>query len=493
MPELQFKDLSNFLSALNTADVPPVILLYGEEYIVKSALGSVLDQICPKEKRAFNYEIFDGGSTDISQLVESLQTHAFFSSGKVVAYLDADIFFSKRNHADILKQAKDAYENDQLRKGANTLLSLLALLNLGLDDAVRGDLKAALTDEPLVDNSDEWLNALLSYCSEKKMKLPQSKDSAAVIERVVEKGFPKQNTLVITTEIVDKRRKLYQSIKERGVVIDCTMPKGNRQADRKAREVLFGDTAKSILSDNAKSIAPPAFRLLLEMTGENLRTFAGNLETLIDYVGARDRIVETDVRAILKRTREDPIFELTGAICDRNAGAALMFLDSLLGAGFYPLQVLSAIINQIRKLLVARDFIESDLGKCWKTGMPFNIFKSKVIAAITQYDQLLSETIAGWRTDDAASAGMGKGRKKGKKATTDLVIAKNPNNAYPVYQLLIKASHFTSQELAHALLILDQADERLKSTGQPPKLILENVILNIIGDHFKSAVPGENR
>jgi DNA polymerase-3 subunit delta len=61
------------------------------------------------------------------------------------------------------------------------------------------------------------------------------------------------------------------------------------------------------------------------------------------------------------------------------------------------------------------------------------------------------------------------------------VIVKNPNNPYPVYQMLKKSERFTKQELLAALNHLSEADLRLKSTGQNPRMVLEDMIFRIFG------------
>jgi len=71
-------------------------------------------------------------------------------------------------------------------------------------------------------------------------------------------------------------------------------------------------------------------------------------------------------------------------------------------------------------------------------------------------------------------------RKKKKKPTpTDLVIAKNSQNPYPVYQMLLKSEKFTTHELIASFEKLSEADLRLKSTRQSQKLVLEQAILGI--------------
>lgn len=70
-------------------------------------------------------------------------------------------------------------------------------------------------------------------------------------------------------------------------------------------------------------------------------------------------------------------------------------------------------------------------------------------------------------------------RKKSKLNSTDLLIAKNPNNPYPVFQLFSKSERFTKEELLDSIEYMSKADLRLKSTGQNPKLVLEDVIFHI--------------
>ena len=72
-----------------------------------------------------------------------------------------------------------------------------------------------------------------------------------------------------------------------------------------------------------------------------------------------------------------------------------------------------------------------------------------------------------------------KGKKKKSKSTTDLLIAKNPKNAYPIYLLLKKSERFTKEDLIDAFESLSTADKKLKTGSQGARLVLENVILKI--------------
>ncbi len=326
--------------------------------------------------------------------------------------------------------------------------------------------------------SIEWIKKLCSYCVERKLSVPESGDDAQRLKNAIEKGFPKNNFLFITTDTVDKRKALYKTIKKFGTVIDCAIPKGNRKADIDAQRRFLQQHTRQLLRKQNKQIDPQAFELIFKMTGFDLRAFNANLEKLVDYAKDRDSITSDDVNAVLIRTRQDPIYELTGALSDRDTLKTLHYMSSLLSAGFHYLQVLTAMTNQIRKLLVIKDFQESKYGSSWHPGTSYDQFRQKVIPAIVKYDEDLIEKMAFYQ--EAV-----KGRfdspelKKKKKPATDLIIVKNPNNPYPVFQQFLKSKKYSKQDLCTAFEILSAADVKLKTTGQPPSVVLEEAIFKI--------------
>jgi DNA polymerase-3 subunit delta len=222
---------------------------------------------------------------------------------------------------------------------------------------------------------------------------------------------------------------------------------------------------------------------MYEMTGFDLRTFVNNLEKLITFVGDRKKITVEDVQNVLRRTKSDPIYELTNAMSERNIENTLFFLNSLLASGFHYLQIFTAIINQIRKLLIIKEFVESPYGKEWQAGTQYNKFRSAIMPKIQEYDSILLRNLEDWKnviSKDKNSNNKKKGKsKKSRLNITDLLIAKNPNNPYPVFKLFTNSERFTKQELLHSIEYVSKADLRLKSTGQNPKLVLEDLAFHI--------------
>ena len=112
------------------------------------------------------------------------------------------------------------------------------------------------------------------------------------------------------------------------------------------------------LASHKKKMDKIAREALFERVGFDLRTLSNSLDKLIHYVGERSAIQTTDVQAVLERTRQDPIYTLTNAVADRSVHDALFYLNSLLSEGLHPLQILAGIVNQTRKLLIAKDSLE---------------------------------------------------------------------------------------------------------------------------------------
>jgi len=361
-------------------------------------------------------------------------------------------------------------------------LSLLGILNLSFDDVSETNRIKSLKLDSEKSTGYEWLEKVIKFCKENNFLIPSEKDNVDILQQAIEKGFPKRNHLVITTDMVDKRRKLFKIIKNIGMIIDCSVPKGDRRADKIEQEAVLSERMKVLLDRYEKTMDKEAYRTMYEMTGFDIGTFSDNLEKLISFVGDRKRITAEDAAFVLKRTKKDPIYELTNSIADRDIHKSLFFLNSLLMENFHPLQILASMANQIRRLLVIRDFMESSHGSSWYPEMQFAQFKNNVMGSVLSYNKELLDQIEDW--DDMLSGDMDGDTQRNKKKretkkhkpVTDLEI---PDNPYPVYKMLINAEKFTKNELIDDIEHLTQADFRLKYTKQRPKIILEEAILRI--------------
>ena len=467
----------------------PVYLIFGDEMLVEKAFTALIDRLMPAEHRSFGFEPLDGATAVAADVVERINTYGLSPGLKVVAWRDARLFKLPADRNTLLTAAREAFESGENRKAAGLFLRFLSSANLGLDQAGRAERESGSIPELSGDPQDGWVDDLLTYCRQNRLDPVAAEDQAESIRRAIEKGLPPRHFLVITTETADRRQGLFKLIRDKGLVVDCSVPKGNRRADKQAQEKVLNDTMTTILKPHRKKMDRTAFSTLCEKTGFDLRTFANNLGILIDYVGARDQISADDVSAVLQRTKVDPIYELTNAVSDRKLEQALVFLDSLLAGDAHPLQILAALTNQVRRLLLARDFAESPHGQAWFDGCPYNQFQSQVLPAMAAYDQQLMAELGSWQHSLSSASNpagkAGRTRKAVLKSAGDLLLAKNPKNAYPLYLLMQKAGRFTKSELVQTTLAMLDTDRHLKSSAQDPKLVLERLIIDLCGVRAK--------
>jgi len=485
MPTISYKDLSKYIKDRGNDPFLPAYLIYGEGLLVQAAFDEMLNALIPASRRSINYDPLDGTQANIHEVIERVNTFSLLPGTKVIALRDSRIFYARQDKERLLGNARQAYEDDNLKKAADHLLNLMGLLNLAFDDIRKSNRSKSLGPDYASGQDHRWLDDTIAYCRENNLCVPAARDDSRTLQRAIEKGFPEDNHLIITTDIVDKRRGLYKTLSREGMIVDCSVPTGARRADRIAQEAVLADRKDAILRAGKKTMSPAAYQALYAKTGFDLRTFSSNLEKLVSYVGDRREISVEDVESVLPRTKIDPIYELTNALADRSPEQTLFFLDSILSSDIHPLQAFAAMINQIRKLLLVKDFVESPYGSNWQAACPYDYFQTHIIPAVAAYDRELLDQLDRWQSmlDDEAdsqSPGTPVKKKKGKsKATTDLLIAKNPKNAYPIYQLFKKSERYTKEALLAAVNSLNAADKRLKSSGQNPKLVLEQLILGI--------------
>ncbi len=487
MSVINYKKLKKYLEDLGKDAFALVYLIYGEELLYKTVFEELLNALIPGSKRTLNYDPIDGADENIHEVIERINTFSLLPGGKVVAIRDSRIFYSKHDENRLLEKAKEAYDDNDILKSAKYFISFLGLLNLSYDDVSKTDRIEKLKLNFGKFGNGKWQDKIISYCLDNSLTIPAGKDDAETLQKAIEKGFPNGNHLIITTDMVDKRRSLFKIINEKGMIVDCSVPKGDRKADKIAQEAVLDERMKTILTQSGKEIDKSVYPALCEMTGFNLRTFSDNLEKLINYIGDRKKITISDVESVLKRTKLDPIYELTNSVTDRNIENSLFYLNSLLSGGDidHPLQLLAAITNQIRKLLVIKDFVESSLDGSWNAGVSFNHFQRSIMPMIKKHDELLLQQMEDWEkalSEDVVTGDQKPQKKKTKKkskSVTDLLIAKNPNNPYPVYKMMQKSVQFSKQDLLASMEHLSKADLRLKTTGQNPKLILEEAIFFI--------------
>ena len=484
MAEIHYRDLEKHLKTQAKSGYPQVFLIHGEEYLYKTAYQTILDILVPESQRSFAFEPADEDSESMPDIIERLNTFSMMSGAKVVGLFDSRIFYSRQDQDAAFKKIRAAWDKGDRKKAAMMLGSLMSQAQVEIGDALSEKSRDDLKYDDSFDDNGTFLAEVVSFIRDSGLSLKKAEDPLKLLKDAIDKGFPENHHLIITTDIVDKRKSLYTAIRDQGLVVDCSVPKGDRKADRDSQDQVLKDAMAAILGKNGKSMEPSAYACLSEMTGFDIRTFTGNLEKLIAYTGDRKTITLADARQLVQRSRQDPIYELSGAIAERDLSKALFFTASLLGNGIFPLQILATIANQLRRLLVARDFLEGLPRGTWRNGMDFNSFKNSIMPFIREYDLKNQKTVEERESllaDPDQDHSREKKSKKEKKAKTetDLILAKNPNSPYPVYLLLVNSCRYSLNDLYTAVEMTYKADMRLKSSGENPRLVLDDLILHI--------------
>jgi len=294
------------------------------------------------------------------------------------------------------------------------------------------------------------------------------------------KGIPSNHSLIFTTNLIDKRKKIYKIIADKGLIIDCSVATGVRKSDIDEQRAVLQSIAGKILAASKKTLDNQTFHALVDLTGFNLDLFVQNIGKLIAYCGKREIISLADVKSVIIRDKKDPIFNLTNAFMAKDVKNSLFYLNSLFNEGFHPLQILKSFENQTRKLILVKCFTEQFFGNNTTINLKrinFNSFKQSVLPKIIDYDKQTKKDSE--RQDDYLIMKSSKTKKKKQtNKSTDLFLAPNPKNAYPVFQIFQKSENFSLNELNQALIFLSDLDYRLKSSSFDARTAIENFIIN---------------
>jgi DNA polymerase III delta subunit len=302
-----------------------------------------------------------------------------------------------------------------------------------------------------------------------------SKPEIEALLQLVKKGIPEDHSLIMTCRTADKRKALFKAFNAHGTIIDCSVSQGSRKADLDIQKGILRQIVGKILFRTDKILDENAFARIVELTGFNLDTFSQNIDKLISYTEKNQHITVKDVNAIIKRDKKDPIYNLTNALLDKDGKNALFFANSLFTEGFHPLQILKALENQVRKLILVKCFVirmQTEKGMQRVSGMNFNAFMQLWIPTIVTNDKRFKTHLE----EQEILLNPENPDKKIFKFT-DLFLAPNPKNAYPVFLIFQKSEKFSLMELINALNFLSDLDFRLKSSALEAETVIEYFII----------------
>jgi len=436
------RDLLTVLADLKNSKGARLLLLFGDDLKVQEAGKKVLDLIVPEDQRGFNFERFDGRNATWDQIEASLMTPPFFPGKKLLWVENAPYFFSREQKGELGDKILALWRDGKRDDAVKLLVDLLVLEGWTQEQWDRLETASARVLVGLLDadggEAQEEVEALIAYGKSRDVDLSKRKGSEGHrLTNLLDEGLPDWDFLLLTAVQVDRRTRLYKRFEEIGAALCLDLERD--RSGRISRESLL-EFVNQRLSRSGKMVEAQAREMIVARAGDELRALQQELDKLILFVGERAAIRMQDVKAIFADHGEGWIFDLTRAIGERDAAGALSQLSRLLAQGEHPLRLLGTVASEIRRLLSARQLLETDLARVWKRGMSYQQFQQTVL----------------------------------KQGTA--LLTHNPYGDYMCFQ---RAERFSLADLSSYMDSLFDADLRLKSSAGQPRLVLEKLVLGM--------------
>ena len=448
------KNFPKILEQIEQGSIAPIYLLHGEDYLVRSALEELTELLVPESQRSTNLEVVDGGEADFRRILDSVNTFALFGGRKVVVVRNSRIFYSRANLPGLVAKSKETYEAGDLKTAARLLLEVLGYAEWSLADVaagawrqIPGDLWKQTLGVEQEQSEVEWLEQVAEYASSAELEIPVKTDEGSLLEEALLQGFPSGHCLLITTDTIDRRRGLYRLMEEKGMVADFTVTSGGGRKARSQQEAVLRSLAEETLSVAGKKIEPEALSLLLERTGFNLWALKTQLEKIISFVGKESLVTLEQVESMCDQFREEALYELNNAVTGRDCEAALQVLNRLLDQNYHPLQLIASLAAEVRRLLLAREFIENHLSGRLDPSISYGGFQKTVLPIVKE------------NADKGSPLGS--------------------MHPFALHKTLVRSTSFETEELVNSLEQLFGTDLTLKSTGIPERAVMEGLIIRL--------------
>lgn len=191
---------------------------------------------------------------------------------------------------------------------------------------------------------------------------------------------PVQSTcFVLVAEKMDKRKKYFKLIGEKGVQVELKKPYDN-QVSTWIEYIAYLCEVK---------ISREANSALQQLVGTNLSEIHNEVLKIKSYTNGRKNIELADVLDVVSKARIDNVFSLTDAIAKRDRAEALLCLANLLEHGQNEMGILALILRQLRIFSQLRDGQKQGLSSSRlsaKVGVP-EFFIKKYMAQSSQWDE----------------------------------------------------------------------------------------------------------
>ena len=424
-----------------------VFLFFGERYLCQTAADRLEERLLNDTAGALHN--IDGDQEDPGQTLACLMSFSLLPGRQIYRVGDSRIFHSKTVISKIWEKAAQSQQNgryDPAKKHLHAMVQAIGLKINGpetLSQIPAPEWKTLFAfDKP--DEDLSWADTTL-FQSRDEVKTA----SASTIDQyiaVLDKGFPNGNILILTAETVDKRQRFFTYLKKNGTIVDCSVAAGATNAAQGEQKQVLKEMMLKTVTEFKKKIDPRAADAFFERVGFHPVAVATETEKLVHYVGDRPNITLDDLAAMVGRSREDALYELTDAFSKKQLGKSLVLLSRLQEQGVHGLAILATMRNFLRKLLIYRS-LQMSSSPGWHKGMSAKEFQSNYLPAI-----------------------------KASGEWNDLL----GGHPYALFMSFTKAAEYSCPVLKKWLSMLLKAEFNLKGSPLPQRLVLEELFISML-------------
>lgn len=264
---------------------------------------------------------------------------------------------------------------------------------------------------------------------------------------VIESGLPDGVSLIVSAPAADKRRTTFRRLSKSCRTETIDMPDlGFRAGEEGLIEWVAGQARAKGLK-----LGRGSAEVLASRVGLDPAQLHSEMEKLETAFGKTAEIPASEVRLLVPQTREGGIFDLSGAILQRDAALALDTLAQLFRQGEKGVGILlAAIVPTVRNLLLVKDLM------------------SRKRMAPPAYPNQFSAALSRLSPEETAHLP----RKKDGSL-----------NTYPLGLAAVSASHFSLEELENGFQACAGAARALFSGGSTDDVVLARLLLGLLSRH----------
>ena len=421
----------------------PVYVLVGEPSEIDGPTQALVDALVPPARRAFNLDTYDGRTTPMSAVIDSLRTPGFLAATKVVWLRESTLFLSGEKRSDLTRSLLTAWEAGREREAAEKLVTLVALAGWSQEqfadvrwtNAPKTRVREVFGEELEAEELAQ-IEAAHAVCVARDLKVAAFRDDSGALLEFIDRGMPPHTVLLITASAADARKRVFKRLHDIGA---CLVAEVERERSGALARDSVDDVVDRVLGAHGKRLIHEARDVLVRRAGADPGMLAAEVEKLCLYVGDRTAVTADDVRVVVRDMAGSWIFDFTAALASRKLAVALPLVRGLFEQGEPPLRLLGMVAREMRVLLLARECLDGPVRERWRADLSFGAFQTRVAPGI----------------DGDTLAAFGK------------------PHPFVLYRRFQDAARLSAPALRTALVRLSELDQRLKSSRGDPALLLE--------------------